>query len=306
MWAEEVNRQLQEGRRPERVDHRSLAAQREEAVQKGQAEKAAELDRVPQVKLGWKVVQMERRGVGSDRGNQLRQVGADNVQRKTAVVDIGQLRAQLVQRQAEEAVRRQTAEQKKLLEEVETVFRGKGPLHREATLKRWRYLATKEIPDIANARALWEQDQWDPDAKAWRETRKTVEWETNQVVRAGAAVAEWHRQHPVQSLALRTGLKKPAAELQRLDQTHAENIRFLEGSQRRLAELEQAWPKKRLVYVQQLEREGEEIIKAKRFLGVIDAYPEHFQKFWEREDAAWRQRGAEDRSRDLDRGGYSR
>ena len=62
MWAEEVNRQLTEGRRPERVDHRSLAAQREEAIQKGQVEKAAELDREPQVKLGWKVVQMERRG----------------------------------------------------------------------------------------------------------------------------------------------------------------------------------------------------------------------------------------------------
>ena len=161
MWAEEVNRQLTEGRRPERVDHRSLAAQREEAIQKGQVEKAAELDREPQVKLGWKVVQMERRGVSSDRGDQLRQVQADNTQRKAAVLDIGQLRAQLTQRQEEEAARRREAEQKKLIEEVEAVFRGKGPLHREATLKRWRYLATREVPDVANARAYWEQDQWD-------------------------------------------------------------------------------------------------------------------------------------------------
>ena len=44
MWAEEVNRQLTEGRRPEGVDHRSLAAQREAAIQKGQAEKAADGD----------------------------------------------------------------------------------------------------------------------------------------------------------------------------------------------------------------------------------------------------------------------
>ena len=61
MWAELVNRQLQEAYRPERVDHRSLAAQRQEALQRGDQQKAAELDRAPQVKLGSKAVQMERR-----------------------------------------------------------------------------------------------------------------------------------------------------------------------------------------------------------------------------------------------------
>jgi hypothetical protein len=156
MWAEEVNRQLSDARRPERVDHRSLAAQREEAIQKGQAEKAAELNREPEVKLGWKVVQMERRGEASDRGGQLRQVRADNTQRQAAVVDIGQLRAQLTQRQEEEATRRWEAEQKRVLEEVEAVFRGKGTLHRETMLKRWRYLATREVPEVENARAYWE------------------------------------------------------------------------------------------------------------------------------------------------------
>ena len=307
MWAEEVNRQLAEGRRPERVDHRSLAAQREEAIQKGQVEKAAELDRAPQVKLGWKVVQMERRGgVASDRGDQLRQVQADNVQRQAVVLDIGQLRAQLAQRQEEESVRRREAEQNKLIEEVEAVFRGQGPIHREAILKRWRYLATREVPDVANARAYWEQDQWDADAKAWRETRKTIEWETGQVASSAAAIEEWHRKHPVQALALRTGLKKPPADLQRLEQTHAETVRFLEGSQRRLAELEQAWPKKRLAYQQQLERDSDEIRKAKRFLGVIDSNTEHFQKFWQREDQVETQQQQKHRNRDRDRGGWSR
>jgi hypothetical protein len=33
MWAELANRQLQEAHRPERVDHRSLAAQRQEALE---------------------------------------------------------------------------------------------------------------------------------------------------------------------------------------------------------------------------------------------------------------------------------
>lgn len=303
MWAEEVNRQLQEGRRPERVDHRSLAAQRKEALLKGDVEKASELDREPQVKLGWKVVQMERRGVSSDRGSQFRHLQTDNVQRKATVLDIGQLRAQLAQRQVEEAARQREAEQKRLLEEVEAVFHGKGQLHREAILKRWRYLATQEIPDPANARALWEQDPRDSDAKTWRETLRTIEWETEQVAKSARAIEEWHRKHPVQALAQRTGLKKSPADLRRLEQTYAENTRFLEGSQRRLAELEQAWPKKRLVYQQQLQREGIEIRTARTFLGVIDRHPEHFQKFWGQRD-----RGRDSRrSRDLDRGrGWSR
>ena len=128
MWADQVNRHLAEARRPERVDHRSLAAQREEAIQKGDEQKAAELDRAPQVKLGWKVVQMERRGEASDRGNQLRQVREENRTRQAVVLDIGQLRDQLARRQAEEAARRQEAEEKKLLAEVEAEFIGKGPL----------------------------------------------------------------------------------------------------------------------------------------------------------------------------------
>ena len=63
-------------------------------------------------------------------------------------------------------------------------------------------------------------------------------------------------------------------------QTHAESIRFLQGSQRKLAELEEAWPTKRVDYQKQLKGEGIEITTAKTFLGVIDAQPEHFRNFW--------------------------
>ena len=251
MWAQEVNRQLEEGRRPERVDHRSLAAQREEAIQKGDPEKVAELDRAPQVKLGWKLVQMERRGVSSDRGNQLRQVKTDNVQRKAAILDIGQLRDQLTKRQEEQAARRREAEQKKLLDQVEAVFHGQSRMGQESILKRWRHLAGKEIPQIEDARAHWEQDQWDPDAKAWRETRNAIDWQTKQLTKAAQAVEDWHRTHPVQSLIIRAGLKKTPTDLQSLEQRSGENARFLEGSQRRLEELEQAWSKKQPQYEQQ-------------------------------------------------------
>jgi hypothetical protein len=167
MWAEQVNRHLAEAQRPERVDHRSLAAQRKEAIQKGDERKAAELDRAPQVKLGWKVVQMERRGESSDRGNQLREIREENRTRQAVVVDIGQLRNQLARRHAEEAARQREAEEKKLLSEVEAEFIGKGPMNRESILSRWRYQASRSIPDVRNARALWERDEHDPDAKAY-------------------------------------------------------------------------------------------------------------------------------------------
>ena len=120
-------------------------------------------------------------------------------------------------------------------------------------------------PDVANARAYWEQDQWDQGLARNPEDHRMRDRPGRQGV---AEIEEWCRKHPVQTLGICTGLKKPPADLQRLEQTHAESIRFVEGSQRRLAELEQASPKKRLVYHQQLEREGEEIIKAKRLLGV--------------------------------------
>lgn len=253
MWAQEVNRQLTAARRPERVDHRSLAVQREEALQKGQSEKVAELDRAPQVKLGWRVIQMERRGVASDRGNQLRQVQAENVQRKAAVIDIGQLRSQLAQRQQEEAARRREAEQKKLLEEVEAAFRGQSPTKREATLRQWRDLAAREIPQVENARALWEQDQWDPDAKAWRETSNTIKLESQRVVQIARDIETWRRSHAVQSFAFRAGLLQKPGDLDQLEQEHANSVRFLEGSQRRLKESELAWFKNRGVYQQQLD-----------------------------------------------------
>ena len=227
---------------------------------------------------------------------------ADNAQRKAEVVDIGQLRAQLIQRREKEAAHRLEAERKRVLEEIEAVFRGKGPVHREATLKRWRYLDTREVPEVVNARALWEQDQRDPDANAWRETRKTIEWEAGQVARSAAAIEEWRQKHPIQAWAVRTGLKEPPADLRRLEQTHAESIRFLEGNQHRLAELERAWLTKRPTYERRLQVEGEEIVKVRRYVKVIDAHREYFQKFWKSEDQALFQKRAHKHERTLDRG----
>jgi hypothetical protein len=92
-------------------------------------------------------------------------------------------------------------------------------------------------------------------------------------------VADWHGAHPVQSLILRTGLRKPHAALQQLERGHSNAMRFLEGSQRRLQDLEQAWSKKEPIYQQQLEQEGKAIQEARRNLQIAAEKPDTFSKY---------------------------
>lgn len=61
VWAELQNRALERAGKVERVDHRSLEAQREAAVERGDALTAEELDRDPELKLGPAANSMERR-----------------------------------------------------------------------------------------------------------------------------------------------------------------------------------------------------------------------------------------------------
>ena len=51
-WARAANRALEAAGRPERIDHRSLEAQRAEALERGDLERAVELDRIPSIHLG--------------------------------------------------------------------------------------------------------------------------------------------------------------------------------------------------------------------------------------------------------------
>lgn len=80
-WAELCNERLQE-RGLERVDHRSLAAQREAALERGDERAAQELDRSPEPKVGPTATAMERRGILTDRGDQRRDVLAQNAERQ--------------------------------------------------------------------------------------------------------------------------------------------------------------------------------------------------------------------------------
>ena len=61
VWAELQNRALERAGEVERVDHRSLEAQREVALERGDELTAEELDRDPELKLGPAANSMERR-----------------------------------------------------------------------------------------------------------------------------------------------------------------------------------------------------------------------------------------------------
>jgi ATP-dependent exoDNAse (exonuclease V) alpha subunit len=68
-WAELSNQALQENGHDARVDHRSLATQRQEAHDLGDTERAASLDREPTRHLGVSATAMERRGIPTDLGD---------------------------------------------------------------------------------------------------------------------------------------------------------------------------------------------------------------------------------------------
>ena len=70
-WAEQANRALERVGSGQRVDHRTLAAQREEALERGDAEAAAKLDREPGVHLG-PARFMELKGQGTELGKRAR------------------------------------------------------------------------------------------------------------------------------------------------------------------------------------------------------------------------------------------
>lgn len=101
-WAEHQNQALERAGLGERVDHRTLEAQRAVALgiandntrtepeRQAATKRAAELDREPQPKIGVAAAGMERRGIGTERGWEVRLVVERNGLRR-------QLRSVVVQ-----------------------------------------------------------------------------------------------------------------------------------------------------------------------------------------------------------------
>ena len=64
-WARAANRALEAAGRAERIDHRTLAAQHAEAIERGELDRAAELARIPGIHLGPERYRAERGGHSS-------------------------------------------------------------------------------------------------------------------------------------------------------------------------------------------------------------------------------------------------
>jgi len=106
-WAEYANRELERVGSTERIDHRSLTAQRAEALDQANdptlsaeqrqaaAIRAEKLDREPQKKLGPHVNAMEGRGIETERAELNRQVLARNAEREKLQRELDHLNRKL-------------------------------------------------------------------------------------------------------------------------------------------------------------------------------------------------------------------
>ena len=81
-WADHANRSLERSGNRERIDHRTLAAQREEALSLGDTGRAGALDREPTIHLGRAAVYMEARGVETERGDRHLAIDTRNRERR--------------------------------------------------------------------------------------------------------------------------------------------------------------------------------------------------------------------------------
>ena len=90
-WAGHVNAALERGGISEAVDHRTLAAQRQDALAAGDWDRAAALDREPEPKLGRAAAALERQGQCTERGDLVREVHARNALRRDAYALVAEL-----------------------------------------------------------------------------------------------------------------------------------------------------------------------------------------------------------------------
>lgn len=90
-WADVSNRHLENAGRQERIDHRSLSAQRADAIERGDKYQAAKLDRLPTIHLGPNVLKMEQRGIRTERGEQGREI----VQWNAKIINLAEARERI-------------------------------------------------------------------------------------------------------------------------------------------------------------------------------------------------------------------
>ena len=90
-WAEHVNAALERAGEAERVDHRRLEVQFQDALARGDFDAAATLDREPEPKIGHGAAKLERRGIATERMANWRAVRERNAERAAIYERVGKL-----------------------------------------------------------------------------------------------------------------------------------------------------------------------------------------------------------------------
>ena len=162
-WAESANRALEGAGSVERIDHRTLAAQRDEAIERGQGARAEKLDRDPEIHLGKAAWMARRRGEGNERtrrndricdGNRAREMERGRLGRAIRALD-----AEIRTERIREAVARGSAWASEKVKAGAALVRSIPQRRQEAKASRVQRKAAREWEAVAAGKKY----AWTPD-----------------------------------------------------------------------------------------------------------------------------------------------
>jgi hypothetical protein len=195
LWAETSNRRLERAGETERIDHRSLAEQRQQALAAGDIIRSAELDRAPETKLGWKASAMERRGVETERGQQLREVKRENGERRGILERLHTLKESLQSLWAK-VVRPSPSREETRFAEIAEQFKGMGAY---ATMSQLQQMESEAGARPRGVRQIFESDGTNKDAVQLADLRQLEQRNQGRAKQLEWTIKEYRIKHPLQS-----------------------------------------------------------------------------------------------------------
>ena len=191
-WAESANRALDRAGSRERIDHRTLAAQRAEAIERGQGARAEKLDRDTEIHLGKAAWMARRRGEGNARTRRNDRICAGNRAREMERGRLGRairaLDAEIRTERIREAVARGSAWASEKVKAGAALVRSIPQRRQEAKAARVQRKAASEWEAVEAGKKY----SWTPDHTGATPLHRAAEAGRNDIVdrliKAGAIV----------------------------------------------------------------------------------------------------------------------
>jgi hypothetical protein len=191
-WAEVVNAQLEQEGQAERIDHRTLAAQEEAALDRGDVQAAAELHREPLPRLTRNVMQIERRGFQTEAGDRRREVEHSNAIRAELMKETRATAVEIaaLEREFDAREKAALAERQRQAAELVKQAQGQPRIDPKKIEERAQTLWVTSPAGQAQQKATkqYEDDQW------WAKKYQ------HEIDDAKFALAAWKNEHPFKSL----------------------------------------------------------------------------------------------------------